>query len=151
MKVAVQRCQHRIGAGCFIMGLQIFLKRIIVFLSHSSPCKHQKLSHIPAVFLDRMAAFFLFSQIIPKSFQFILCFLFQCVSSPFSRNFLAYLFFSQLFFLSQLWPLFYFLKSNLIVYAPETETRKKNIFALLIGFLQNRTSLRPKFFHMDSL
>ena len=46
----------------------------------------------------------------------------------FSRNFLAYLFFSQLFFLSQLWPLFYFLKSNLIVYAPETEISQKKHF-----------------------
>ena len=59
------------------MSLQIFLKRyncifIPVFIS-----KHQKLSHIPAVFFDRVAAFFLFSQIIPQSFQFIFCFLFE--------------------------------------------------------------------------
>ena len=98
MKVAVQRRQHRIGAGRFIMGLQIFLKRyncvFIPFFTH----KHQKFSHIPAVFFDRMAAFFLFSQIIPKSFQFILCFLFQCVSSLSHETFSRICFFRSCFF-----------------------------------------------------
>ncbi len=66
---------------------------IPVFIS-----KHQKLSHVPAVFFDRVAAFFLFSQIIPKSFQFILCFLFQCVSSLSHETFSRICFFRSCFF-----------------------------------------------------
>ena len=139
MEVAVQRRQHRIGAGRFIIRLQIFLKRYNCVFIPFFTRKHQKLSHVPAVFFDCMAAFFLFSQIIPKLFQFILFFLFQCISSL-SHEIFSRICFSQLFLLSQLPSLVYFLRTNLIVYARRTKSLTKK-----------QISLDLKTFHIKSL